>query len=165
MRILGIDPGFKATGYGIVDFDGRSWSSLKVCEAGTIEPNQRDLLQNRIEKVYKNLDELLGEYKPDVMGLEKLYAHYKHPITASKLGHVRGVICLLCAQRNIELVEHSVKRIRVALVGSGNANKEQTKSVVAHVLKIDEKKLVTDASDALALALGYIHIHCRGSGI
>lgn len=165
MRILGIDPGFKATGYGIVDFDGRNWKSLKVCEAGTIEPKQNDLLQNRIQKVYKNLDDLLVEYKPDVMVLEKLYAHYKHPVTALKLGHVRGVICLLCAQRNIKLVEHSVKRIRVALVGNGSANKEQTKSVVAHVLKIDEKKLVTDASDALALALGYIHIHCRGSGI
>ena len=95
------------------------------------------------------------------MVLEKLYAHYNHPVTACKLGHVRGVICLLCAQRKIKLVEHSVKRIRIALVGNGNASKLQTQQVVAHMLKIEQSQLTPDASDALALALGYVHIHSR----
>ncbi len=155
MKILGIDPGFKATGYGCIESEG---PSAVLIEAGTIEPKQKDLLQNRIQKVYRILGSIIDEYKPGILVLEKLYAHYKHPVTASKLGHVRGVICLLCAQKNIVLVEHSVKRIRKALVGNGNATKAQTKKIVAHLLRIDEAKLTLDASDALALALGYVHM-------
>jgi len=152
IKILGIDPGFKATGYGIIKAGERS---AVLCEAGTVEPKQKDLIQNRIQKIYTILDSLIEEYRPQVLVLEKLYAHYKHPATASKLGHVRGVICLLCAQKNIELSEYSVKRIRKALTGNGNATKVQTKRTVADMLNIDEAKLTLDASDALALALGY----------
>lgn len=162
MRVLGVDPGFKATGYGFLDFDERRFKDVKVVEAGSIEPKEKDLLQNRIQKVYKYLQELLVQHKPDVLVLEKLYTHYKHPVTACKLGHVRGVICLLCAQHNIKLVEYSVKRIRTALVGNGNATKLQTQQVVAHLLKINEHNLTLDTSDALALALGYIYMEWRG---
>ena len=155
MRILGVDPGFKATGYGCIESEGRS---IHLIETGTVEPKQKDLIQNRIQKVYMILGSIIDEHQPQILVLEKLYAHHKHPVTASKLGHVRGVICLLCAQRNIVLVEHSVKRIRKALVGNGNATKVQTRKTVAHLLKIDEEKLTLDASDALALALGYVRM-------
>ena len=152
MRILGIDPGFKSTGYGCIEIDHRL---VTLIETGTIEPRQKDLIENRIQKIFTILGGLIDEHKPQILVLEKLYAHYKHPVTASKLGHVRGVICLLCAQKEIKLVEHSVKRIRKALTGNGNATKIQTKRVVADILKISEAKLTLDASDALALALGY----------
>lgn len=155
MKILGIDPGFKATGYGCIEANGRV---VKIIEAGTVEPKQKDLIQNRIEKIYAILGGVIEEHQPQVLVLEKLYAHHKHPVTASKLGHVRGVICLLCAQKNIELVEYSVKRIRKALTGNGNATKIQTRRNVANTLKIDEEKLTLDASDALALALGYVRM-------
>ena len=152
MRILGIDPGFKATGYGCIETEGRT---VKLVETGTIEPKEKDLIQNRIQKIYAILGGLMDEHHPQVLVLEKLYAHYKHPVTASQMGHVRGVICLLCAQKNIELVEHSVKRIRKNLTGNGNASKPQIREVVADILRIDAAKLPLDASDALALALGY----------
>ena len=155
MRILGIDPGFKATGYGCIEIDQRS---ITLIETGTIEPKQKDLLQNRIQKIHAILGGLIDEHRPQVLVLEKLYAHYKHPATASKLGHVRGVICLLCAQKNIVLAEYSVKRIRKSLTGNGNATKVQTKRTVADLLRIDESKLTLDASDALALALGYMRM-------
>ena len=155
MRILGIDPGFKATGYGFIEIDQRS---ITLIETGTIEPKQKDLLQNRIHKIHTILGGLIDEHRQQVLVLEKLYAHYKHPATASKLGHVRGVICLLCAQKNIELAEYSVKRIRKSLTGNGNATKVQTKRTVADLLRIDESKLTLDASDALALALGYMRM-------
>jgi crossover junction endodeoxyribonuclease RuvC len=155
MKILGIDPGFKATGYGCIESDGRS---VVLVEAGTIEPKQKDLIQNRIQKIYTILGQLIDEHRPRVLVLEKLYAHDKHPVTASKLGHVRGVICLLCAQKNIILVEHSVKRIRKALVGNGNATKIQTRRIVAHLLRVNEAKMTLDASDALALALGFMRM-------
>ena len=155
MRILGVDPGLKATGYGLIDVE-RNQIALK--EAGSIEPKSRDALENRIDCVYRNLDVLLQQYHPDVMVLEKLYTHYKHPTTACLLGHIRGVICLLCAQRRIQLKEYPVKRIRKALTGNGNASKLQTCQMVAHLLKIDGSQLGLDASDALALALGYVSI-------
>lgn len=158
MRILGIDPSLKATGYGLIDDQNRK---IKLLETGTIEPKQKDLLQNRLKKIYTMLEELIRQYKPDVLVLEQLYAHYKHPITASILGHVRGVVCLLCAQKNIELAEYSAKRIRSAVVGNGNASKIQTRRVVAHRLHIEESTLPLDASDALALAIGYAQINSR----
>ena len=155
MKILGIDPGLKVTGYGLIDCNG---TKIKLLEAGIIEPKTKDLLENRIHTIYKNLDEVIVQYHPDVMVLEKLYTHYHHTTTASILGHARGVICLLCAQRKLKLAEHSVKRIRKAVVGSGAATKLQRQGMVAHVLKIDKNQLTPDASDALALALGYAQI-------
>jgi len=156
MRIVGIDPGSKITGYGFIDTQG---PKVKILEVGTIQPKYKDPLHVRNNKIYSCLKDLIEEFRPDVLVLEKLYAHYKHPATAIILGHVRGVICLLCAQCDIELAEYSVKRIRKALTGNGNSTKDQTRSVVAHTLNIDEKKLTLDASDALALALGHAQLN------
>ena len=156
MRILGVDPGLRKTGYGLVDV--KPQSAIKLVEVGTIEPKEKDLFENRIHKIHLNLEKIIDAHKPDVMVLEKLYAHYKHPTTASLLGHARGVICLLCAQKKITLIEHSVKRIRKSLVGNGNATKEQTRSLIANVFKVNASQLTLDASDALALALGHAHM-------
>lgn len=156
MRILGIDPGTRITGYGFIDYQDQQ---TKLIEVGDIRPKSTDPLYLRIHRIYELLGELIDKYRPDVLVLEKIYAHHKYVTTASILGHVRGVICLLCAQKNIELVEHSVKRIRKALTGNGSSSKQQTAKVVCYMLKINGEKLTLDASDALALALGYTHIH------
>jgi crossover junction endodeoxyribonuclease RuvC len=156
MRILGIDPGLRRTGYGVVDVTANA--AIKLIEVGTVEPKDKDLIENRIHKIHANLEKIISVHKPDVMVLEKLYTHYEHPTTAVLLGHVRGVICLLCAQNRIELIEHSVKRIRKALVGNGNATKEQTRALIMNLLKIKTSPIALDASDALALALGHAHM-------
>jgi len=156
MKILGIDPGSHRTGYGMIDFDG---GRVKLLEAGVIHPSRQDDLTQRIYKIYGHLSDIVTHYQPAVLVLEKLYTHGSYVTTASVLGHVRGVICLLCAQKNIQLEESSVKRIRKALTGNGAATKTQTQAMVANFLSIDEKKLTPDASDALALALGYIHLN------
>ncbi len=158
MRILGIDPGLKATGYGVLELPESGAQKMQLLEAGTIEPKKAKLLPEKIAKIYFNLNEIITQFSPEVMVLEKLYAHYKHPTTACILGHVRGVICLVSAQQKLELIEYPVKRIRKALLGNGNASKEQTRGAVAHILKIDEKNLTLDASDAIALALGHAYI-------
>ncbi len=89
MRVLGIDPGLKATGYGVIVHENKA---ITLLEVGTIEPKQKDLIQNRINKVHATLGNIIQQYKPDILVLEKLYSHYKHPTTACILGHVRGVI-------------------------------------------------------------------------
>ncbi|MDD3375645.1 MAG: crossover junction endodeoxyribonuclease RuvC [Candidatus Omnitrophica bacterium] len=156
MRILGVDPGSRVTGYGIIDSDGLK---INLLEAGEIKPKATETLSNRICKIYENLSDIVTTYKPDVLILEKLYTHHQRLTTASVLGHVRGVICLLCAQKKIVLKESSVKRIRKALTGNGSATKRQTQSMVASFLNVDEARLTPDASDALALALGYITLN------
>lgn len=156
--ILGVDPGLKATGYGVVEVTWRPDCRIRLLETGTINPKSRDSMPLRIHSVHKNLNDVIHQHAPQVMVLEKIFAHYKHPATAAIMGHVRGAICLLCAQCDIELVEHSVKRIRKALVGNGSASKQQTQFAVAQILKVDPAKLTLDASDALALALGYAYM-------
>ncbi|MDE2028440.1 MAG: crossover junction endodeoxyribonuclease RuvC [Candidatus Omnitrophica bacterium] len=155
MRILGIDPGLVTTGYGVVALEG---GGVKILEAGTIEPDPKELLENRLLRLHGHITTVLKDYQPDVVVLEKLYAHYKHPATAPVLGHVRGVICLSVAQQKIKLVEQSPKRIRKALMGNGNATKVQVQEFVKRVLNIKSPAFKLDASDALGLALGQAHM-------
>jgi len=155
MRILGIDPGLITTGYGVVDVQA---GGVKVLEAGIIEPNIKDLFEVRLLKVHLHITTILQAHHPDIVVLEKLYSHHKHPATVAILGHVRGVICLSVAQQKIELVEQSVKRIRKALIGNGNATKIQMQGFVKRLLNIKSEGFKLDASDALSLALGQAHM-------
>lgn len=152
MRIMGVDPGLKATGFGVVDVLG---GQPKAVDVGTITPNPKDILAQKLFKIHRHLTDIVKASRPDVLVLEKIFAHSVHPVTASVMGHTRGVICLICAEQNIELVELSVKRVRKAVVGNGNATKVQTQRVVAGFLNIDPARLTLDASDALALAMGH----------
>jgi crossover junction endodeoxyribonuclease RuvC len=155
MLILGVDPGLVCTGYGLVRVD---LGNPKVLEAGTIEPNIKDPFEKRIAKIHTHLTSIIEMHRPQVLVLEKLYTHSTRPTTASILGHVRGVICLCAAQNNIELVEHSVKRVRKALMGNGNATKGQVQEFVKRLLNIKAQGFKLDASDALALSLGHAHM-------
>ena len=109
-------------------------------------------------KTHLHITTILKTHQPDVAVLEKLYSHSKHPATASVLAHVRGVICLCVAQQKIELVEQSVKRIRKALLGNGNATKIQCQEFVKRLLNIKSPGFKLDVSDALSLALGQAHM-------
>jgi len=155
MRILGIDPGLITTGYGVVDLKA---GNVKILGAGTIEPDTKAPFAERLLKIHQNVTAILQEYHPDIVVLEKLYAHYKHPATAPVLGHVRGVICLCVAQQKVTLVEQSVKRVRKALIGNGNATKPQIQEFVKRLLNIKSAGFKLDASDALGLALGQAHM-------
>lgn len=153
MVVVGVDPGLKATGYGVIGIDDRD--RVRVIEFGSIEPDIRNSFQVKLFKIRKYLDDIVLRHSPSVMVLEKLYSHYAHPVTAAIMGHARGVICLVCAERGIELVEESPKRVRKAVVGNGNATKEQTRFVVADFLGIKPEKMTLDVSDALVLGLAY----------
>ena len=155
MRILGIDPGLITTGYGVVDIKA---GGVKILEAGTIEPDPKAAFEDRLLKIHLHITTILQAHRPDVVVLEKLYSHHKHPATSTVLGHVRGVICLSVAQEKAKLVEQSVKRVRKALTGNGNATKAQCQEFVKRLLNIKSAGFKLDASDALALALGQAHM-------
>ena len=91
-------------------------------------------IAERLKKINRAITKLILDTKPDVMVLEKLYAHHRHPTTAYLLGHARGVICLACATENIPLVEYAATRVKKSIVGNGLASKFQVQKMVGSLL-------------------------------
>ncbi|MDD5354987.1 MAG: crossover junction endodeoxyribonuclease RuvC [Candidatus Omnitrophica bacterium] len=156
MLILGIDPGLNTTGYGIID---NSQNKLKFIEAGLIKTSVNDSIENRLLRIHKELTGIIKRHRLDAAALEKLYAHYKHPVTACLLGHARGAICLACVQNNIPLFEYAATRTKKAISGRGSASKLQIQQMVLNLLNLKEKKdMPLDITDALSLAIAHSYI-------
>ena len=155
MRILGIDPALTVTGYGIIDFKK---NRLSLLEAGVVMTSAKQALPQRLDKIHRFILKLILKIKPDVVVLEKLYAHYRHPTTAYLLGQAYGVICLACEEENIPLVEYAATRVKKAVVGTGSASKYQIQRMVANVLNLDRLPKYMDVTDALALAMAHSYI-------
>ncbi len=155
MIILGIDPALTVTGYGAVEVRGLS---LRLIEAGLIKTSSKMAMPERLNKIYSAVSRLIKDTAPQVIVLEKLYAHYRHPVTAYLLGQARGVICLAASQAKITLAEYAATRIKKAVVGKGLAPKTQVQKMVASVLGIKELPKYHDVSDALALAVGHSYM-------
>lgn len=155
MRILGIDPALTVTGYGVIDFKK---DKPLLLEAGIITTRAQETMPKRLDKIYRAVTKLISDTRPDIMVLEKLYAHYRHPTTAYILGQARGVICLACARENIALVEYAATRVKKAIVGGGLASKYQVQRMVANILNLNRLPKYTDVTDALALALAHSYI-------
>jgi len=127
-------------------------------EAGIVTTESRETIPRRLDKVYSAVIKLILDTKPDIMVLEKLYAHYRHPTTAYILGQARGVICLACAREGIPLVEYAATRIKKAIVGNGLASKYQVQRMVTTILNLNSLSKYTDVTDALALAIAHSYI-------
>lgn len=156
MLILGIDPGLNTTGYGIIE---ANQNILKFIDAGFIKTSSNDKIETRLAKIYCDLTDIAKKHKFDAIVLEKLYAHYKHPLTACLLGHARGVICLVCAQNNIRLFEYPATRTKKAITGKGSASKLQIQHMVLSILGIKDKSRISlDITDALSLAIAHSYI-------
>jgi crossover junction endodeoxyribonuclease RuvC len=155
VRILGIDPGLRITGYGAIDCAG---DAMRVIEAGVIAPDVRAPLERRLGELHAEVLAVLESTTPDVMVVEELWTAYKNPTTAVLMGHARGVICLAAHAKGVRvrhLVHSHVKR---ALTGSGAARKEQVKRMVMLTLALTTRPEPDDVSDALALALALVNI-------
>jgi crossover junction endodeoxyribonuclease RuvC len=155
MRILGVDPGLRTTGYGAIDCGG---DVPRLVEAGIITPAVRAPLERRLGQLYAELGDVLASTRPDVMVIEELWSGYKNPTTAVLMGHARGVLCLAADAHGVRvrhLVHSLVKR---ALTGSGAARKDQVKRMVMLQLSLVTVPEPNDVSDALALALALANI-------
>ncbi len=155
MRILGIDPGLRITGYGAIDVTP---NGARLVEAGIITPDVRAPLERRLGDLHVELRAVLAATQPDVMVVEELWTAYKNPTTAVLMGHARGVLCLAAHEHGVRvrhLVHSLVKR---ALTGSGAARKEQVKRIVMLQLDLVTTPEPDDVSDALALALALANI-------
>jgi crossover junction endodeoxyribonuclease RuvC len=153
MRYLGIDPGLQLTGYGVLDVGDRRTLVPALVDAGVIRLTVKASIPKRLVELETELGALIDEVKPDVIAVEQLYAHYKHPRTAILMGHARGVILWSAARRNIRLVELPANRIKKNLVGHGHASKPQMQRGVQDLFKLKELPEPPDVADAIAIAL------------
>ncbi|MEM6315746.1 MAG: crossover junction endodeoxyribonuclease RuvC [Planctomycetota bacterium] len=150
MRILGIDPGTRLTGYGVIDFHP---ANPALVDAGVIRLDADADIARRLVELERELAELIAEHRPDVCAVEQLYAHYNHPRTSIVMGHARGVILLCAARANVHVRELSPNRVKQSLIGHGHASKDQMQAAVQAQWNLPEPPEPPDVADALAVAL------------
>ena len=156
LRILGLDPALRVTGYGAVARAGRR---VALIEAGVVAPRTDRPLEERLHELYRGISDVLAQTQPDVVVIEELYTTYKNPMTAILMGHARGVMCLASAQAGVPVVTLGHAHVKRALVGSGTARKDQVNAMVTQVLNLRVAPKPNDVSDALAIALAYVNLH------
>ncbi|MBX3358989.1 MAG: crossover junction endodeoxyribonuclease RuvC [Phycisphaeraceae bacterium] len=151
MRIMGIDPGLRLTGYACVECPEPG--DLSVVEAGVFRLRQKTTVADRLLELETDLVEALGRLRPSVVAVERVFSHARHPTTAAIMGHARGVI-LLCARRaDLRLVELGATEVKKSLTGNGHASKAQVQGAVASQLGLITRPEPADVADAIAIAL------------
>jgi crossover junction endodeoxyribonuclease RuvC len=150
MRVLGVDPGLRITGYGVLDAVGGTY---RLVEGGVLRPKTTLSLEARLEQLHTAMLEVVRATRPDCMVVEELWSAPKHPPTAVLMGHARGVIALAAGLCEVAFEELSHVTVKRALTGNGAARKEQVKSMVCVHLGLTVPPQPDDVSDALALAL------------
>lgn len=148
MRIVGIDPGTRHMGWGVVWVQG----SRLFCEGcGVLHTDTKEPLASRLVQIDQGLRELLEHYKPEVGAVEALF-YAKDAQAASKLGHARGVVLLNLSLAGLEVFEYEPARVKRTVTGRGRADKKQVAMMVKALLRLDKLPSV-DATDALAVAI------------
>ncbi|MCG6879385.1 MAG: crossover junction endodeoxyribonuclease RuvC [Deltaproteobacteria bacterium] len=152
MRVLGVDPGSRITGYGLLEEKNRQISFI---EAGLIKLPEKMPFPRKIHRVFQGIVELLERFGPDAMAVEDLF-YAKNARSSLKLGHARGAILAAAGQHDISVFEYTPLEIKKSVVGYGRADKEQVRSMVNAILGL-KKQVPIDASDALATAICHIN--------
>jgi len=155
MRVLGLDPGSRKTGFGVVE---RSGNRLACVDHGTISPRGRLELPQRLLAIATRVGELIDRHAPDAVVIEEAFYHESVRSTLV-LGHVRGALLVAALQRGVEVAEYSPRAIKLSVVGTGAATKEQVAFMVKRLLALRATP-APDESDALAGALCHLH-HTR----
>ena len=147
-RILGIDPGSRATGYGVIESGGGRYTYL-VC--GVIRTSGSLSLPERLKEIYDGICEVIESHRPMTVAVEDLFVSV-NPRSALKLGHARGVAILAAVQHGLPVYEYTPRVVKQGLTGYGQAGKEQVQQMVRALLKLSASPS-QDASDALAVAI------------
>ena len=184
-RIIGIDPGLRVTGYGILEWQpqgpmaasslgsrppvtardpaaaslpmfGLSKLRIRIVEAGVIRVASGRPLESRLRELKQSLDEILQERQPTCMAVEQLYAHYERTQPAILMGHARGVILLAAAQAELSVTSYAATAVKKAISGSGRAPKPQMQAAVCQHLGLSVVPEPHDVADALAVALCHL---------
>lgn len=150
MRVLGIDPGLRLTGYGVVEAHP---FRPKLIDGGVIRLDEARSVPQRLVELETELDALVKDHRPDVCAVEQLYSHYNHPRTAILMAHARGVILLVAARHRVPIEEISANRVKQSVSGHGHASKHQMQRAVQSIFSLKDPPEPPDVADALAVAI------------
>lgn len=153
--ILGIDPGSRFTGYGVIQKQGRNFIYLG---SGCIKAlSQGEDLGSRLQTIFSGVSELILQFKPDMFAIEQVFMA-KNPDSALKLGQARGAAIVAATNSDLVIAEYSARQIKQSVVGTGGADKTQVQHMVKTLLKLPGTPQ-SDAADALAVALCHANSH------
>jgi crossover junction endodeoxyribonuclease RuvC len=158
MVVLGIDPGGVSTGFGLLRLDG---SRIEHIRSGTIRTARSATFAEKLREVHAGVAGLLREERVDQVAVEDVYQGV-NPRTASRIGHVRGVVLLAAAEAGLPVSEYPPNEVKAAVVGNGLASKDQVRFMVERILSLGRPVRSADESDALAVAI--CHCHRAGAG-
>ena len=153
--ILGIDPGSRITGYGVVREHQRR---LEYIDSGCIR-SSNGTLSERLLQIFNGVCLLMEKYAPDEVAIEQVFMH-KNVSSALKLGHARGVAMVACASHRVAVSEYAARQVKQTVVGYGAADKIQVQHMVVNLLTLSASPQA-DASDALAIAICHSHMRSR----
>ena len=148
MRIIGIDPGLARVGYGIIEVKNEKKVLL---DCGVIETNKEEKEEYRLYEIFKDLNELINNWNPNVAAVEKFF-FYRSSTTISVV-QARGVIMMVLAAKKIQVSEYSPAQIKLTIAGTGKASKKEVLEAVMYNLNLKKAPKPDDSSDALAIAL------------
>lgn len=148
IRIIGIDPGSRITGYGIISKKG---SHIGFITCGTIRTDSKTAFNKRLLEIHEGLTEVITNYRPDTASVEDMFVS-RNPNSALKLGHARGVAVLTALQAGLSVHDYPARFIKQMVTGYGNANKEQVRNMVRNLLELSALPS-SDAADGLATAI------------
>jgi len=157
-RILGIDPGSRTTGYGIIEIPSAvrpgAREQLSYVSSGCIKSGTGEM-PDRLGVIYKGLCELVAEYQPDEVAIEQVFLA-KNPASALKLGQARGVAIAAVVSHKLAVSEYAAREVKLAVTGTGKADKAQVQHMVRVLLKLAGTP-AEDAADALAIAICHVN--------
>lgn len=153
MRVLGLDPGLRRTGWGIVDADG---GRLRFVAAGAVTADPREELARRLAELHRGLLAIADRYRPAEAAVEETFVNTNARSTL-KLGQARGAALLAAGLRGVPVAEYAPNLVKKAVTGSGHAGKEQVRAMIG-VLLPGARELELDAADALAVAVCHCHL-------
>ncbi|MHB1484812.1 MAG: crossover junction endodeoxyribonuclease RuvC [Saccharofermentanales bacterium] len=153
MTIMGIDPGYAITGYGIIEYKN---NKFKILNYGVISTKSTMQFEKRLLAISDGLDSLFNEYKPDSMAIEELFFS-RNTTTAIGTAQARGVAILCGAKAGLDIYEYTPLQVKMAVSGYGKADKNQVQQMVRVLLNCKDIIKPDDAADALAIAICHAH--------
>lgn len=153
MRILGIDPGYATVGFGVLDYDGNSFSVLGF---GAITTVPESPFPERLLTIHTDMTDIIKLYQPESLSMEKLFFNTNHT-TAIDVAQARGVIMLSAVEQGLGVYEYTPLQVKNSVVGYGRAEKWQVQEMVRTLLRLKEVPKPDDTADALALAITHGH--------
>ncbi|MDQ3018461.1 MAG: crossover junction endodeoxyribonuclease RuvC [bacterium] len=152
MTYLGIDPGTATTGFGVIEKRKSNSQEFKILNFGVISTKKTESDAKRLHILFNDITALIKEYKPSIVGIEKLY-FTSNQTTAMTVSQARGVVLLACEQSELQILEFTPLQVKSTLCGYGKADKKQVQKMVQITFGLKEIPKPDDAADALAIAL------------